>query len=63
MYEQELRDRGKTGKYMLHNFGTIDESSNPNSKSFMLNLKYDHVFNTFVSLKIDASEIVFVYNV
>lgn len=63
LHEQELREQGIVGKYMLHNFGTVDESTNPNEDAFMLNFLYEELLNTIVTIRIDATNIVFVYNV
>ena len=54
----------RTGKYMLHNFGKLHkESSHPNEDSFILRFIHDDVHNTLVSFDIDASNLLFVYNV
>ena len=48
---------------MLHNFGRVAESTHPNEDSFMLNFIHEELLNTVVTIRIDASNIVFVYNV
>ena len=48
---------------MLHNFGRIHKSSHPNNQSFIMRFIHEDLHNTFVTFKIDASSLVFVYSV
>ena len=48
---------------MLHNFGKIDKSSKSNDKSFILRFIHEDLHNTFVTFKIEASSLAFVYKV
>ena len=48
---------------MLHNFGRVSESTHSNENAFMLKFIYEDLLNTVVTLEIDATNIVFVYNV
>ena len=58
-----LREQGRRGHYMAHNFGTVDPSSHPNENSFLLKFLYDDLHNTLLRIKIDASSVSFVYTV
>ena len=60
---QKLRNQSKTGFYMVRNFGKVHNSSHPNNKSFILKFIHEDLHNTFVTFKIDASNIFFVHNV
>ena len=51
------------GLYKMSNFGRVHPSSNPNNNSFILRLFHEGLHNSFVTLKIDASDISFVKNV
>ena len=48
---------------MLHNFGRVHPSSHPNNHSFILKFIHEDLHNSFVTLRIDASDISFVKNV
>ncbi len=48
---------------MAHNFGRVHNSSHPNNKSFILRFVHEDLHNTFVTFRIDASDILFVTNV
>ena len=63
IYLQKLRKQGKTGFYMVHNFGRVHNSSHPNNKSFILKFIHEDLHNTFVTFRMDASDILFVYSV
>lgn len=60
---QELRKIGKPGRYMVHNFGKIHPSTHVTDHSFILRFINTDLHNTFVTFRIDAADIVFVYNV
>ena len=51
------------GLYKLSNFGRVHPSSNPNNNSFILRFFHEGLHNSFVTLKIDASDISFVKNI
>ncbi|XP_019855024.1 PREDICTED: protein HAPLESS 2-A-like [Amphimedon queenslandica] len=53
----------KTARFLLSSFGKIHPSTNATNTSFILRFLLEDLHNTFVSLRIDASDIVFVYNV
>lgn len=59
---QELRSAGKPGFYMVHNFGQVHPSTHANNHSFILRFIHTDLHNSFVTFRIDASDIVFVYN-
>ncbi len=48
---------------MVQNFGHVHNSSHPNNKSFILRFVHEDLHNTFVTFRIDASDILFVINV
>ena len=48
---------------MIHNFGKVHPSSHRNKDSYILNFLHDDLHNSFVTLRIDASDIAFVKNV
>ena len=48
---------------MVHNFGEIHPSTHVTDHSFILRFIHTDLHNTFVTFRIDASDIVFVYNV
>ena len=57
------RENKEKGYYMVHNFGTVHNSSHPNNKSFILRFVHEDLHNTFITFRIDASDIMFVYSV
>jgi hypothetical protein len=59
---QELRNASKPGFYMVHNFGQVHPSTHANNHSFILRFIHTDLHNSFVTFRIDASDIVFVYN-
>ena len=48
---------------MVHNYGKVHNSSHPNNDSFILKFVHEDLHNSFVTFKIDASNLLFVYNV
>ena len=48
---------------MLKNFGHVHPSTKNNDHSFIVRLIHDDLHNSFVTFRIDASDIQFVYNV
>ena len=54
--------KGKTGKYLLHNYGQVHHSTHPDDNSFILRFVHTSLHNSFVTFDIDASDIQFVYN-
>ena len=48
---------------MVHNFGKVHKSSHPNNHSFILRFVHNKLHNSFVTFRIDASNLLFVYNV
>lgn len=48
---------------MVHNFGKIHPSTHVTDHSFILRFINTDLHNTFVTFRIDAADIVFVYNV
>ena len=60
---QELRKKKKSGRYMIHNYGQVHHGSHPNNNSFILKFLHDDLHNSFVTLRIDASDITFVRSV
>lgn len=48
---------------MIHNFGKVHHGSHPNKHSFILKFLHDDLHNSFVTLRIDASDITFVKSV
>lgn len=48
---------------MIHNFGKVYHGSHPNKNSFILQFIHDDLHNSFITLRIDASDIVFVKSV
>lgn len=52
-----------TARFLLSSFGKIDSSSNATNTTFILRFELEDLHNTFVTFRIDASDIVFVYNV
>ena len=61
-YFQNLRKARKPGRYMVHNFGHIHRSTHVTNHSFILRFIHTEFHNTFVTFRIDASDIAFVYN-
>ena len=59
---QGLRRTGKRGRYMVHNFGRIHPSTHVTDHSFILRFINTDLHNSFVTFRIDAADIVFVYN-
>ena len=57
---QELRKQKKSGRYMIHNYGKVHHGSHPNNNSFILKFLHEDLHNSFVTLRIDASDIAFV---
>lgn len=53
---------GKPGNYMVYNFGHIHPSTHVTNHSFILRFINTDLHNSFVTFRIDASDIVFVYN-
>lgn len=47
---------------MVHNFGLVHPSTHANNHSFILRFIHTDFHNSFVTFRIDASDIVFVYN-
>lgn len=47
---------------MVHNFGRIHRSTHVTNHSFILRFIHTEFHNTFVTFRIDASDIAFVYN-
>ena len=58
-----LKKENKSGLYLLSNFGQADESIRSSNSSFILRLVHEDLHNTFVTMRLDASDIVFVYSV
>ena len=48
---------------MLHNYGIVHPSTQPNNNSFILRLMYPDLHNSLVSFVIDATDVAFVVNV
>ena len=48
---------------MIRNFGKVHNSSHPNNDSFILKFVHEDLHNSFVTFRIDASNLLFVYNV
>jgi len=48
---------------MVHNYGKVHNSSHPNNDSFILKFVHEDLHNSFVTFRIDASNILYVYNV
>lgn len=48
---------------MIHNFGKVYHGSHPNKNSFILQFIHDDLHNSFITLRIDASDIAFVKSV
>lgn len=48
---------------MIHNFGKVYHGSHPNKDSFILQFLHDDLHNSFITLRIDASDIAFVKSV
>ena len=48
---------------MIHNYGTVHQDSHPNNDSFILKFLHDDLHNSFVTLRIDATDISFVKSV
>ena len=48
---------------MVYNHGKVHPSSHPNNHSFILKFIHEDLHNSFVTLKVDASDISFVKNV
>ena len=48
---------------MIHNYGKVHHNSHPNNDSFILKFFHDDLHNSFVTLRIDASDITFVRSV
>lgn len=59
---QELRKAGKPGMYMVHNYGIVHPSTHATNHSFILRFIHTDLHNSFVTFRIDASDIAFVYN-
>ena len=62
-YAQDLRKKKESGRYMLHNFGKVHHDSHPNNHSFILKFYHEDLHNSFVTLRIDASNITFVRSI
>lgn len=48
---------------MLHNYGEIHRSTHSNNNTFIMRLIYPDLHNTFVTFRLDASDVSFVVNV
>lgn len=48
---------------MAETFGRVHRSSRPNNQSFILRFVHEDLHNTFVTFRMDASNIYFVYSV
>ena len=48
---------------MIHNYGKVHHSSHPNKDSFILKFVHADLHNSFITLRIDASDITFVKSV
>ena len=48
---------------MIHNYGKVHHSSHPNKNSFILKFVHEDLHNSFITLRIDASDITFVKSV
>ena len=48
---------------MIHNYGKVHHSSHPNKNSFILKFVHGDLHNSFITLRIDASDITFVKSV
>ncbi len=59
---QELLRLGKTGRYLIPNYGVIHPSTHPDQNSFILRFLHTDFHNTFVTFDIDASDLQFVVN-
>lgn len=60
---QRMMDQKKKGSYLLPNFGRIHPSTHIDNNSFIIRLIHDDLHNSFVTFRIDASDIQFVFNV
>lgn len=48
---------------MMHNYGKIHPSTHPTNSSFIMRLIYPELHNSFVTFRLDASDLKFVVNV
>ena len=60
---QDKRKKKQSGRYMIHNHGKVHHDSHPNNESFILKFFHNDLHNSFVTLRIDASDILFVRSV
>ena len=47
---------------MMHNYGKIHPSTHPNNSSFIMRLMYPNLHNSFITFRIDATDLRFVVN-